>query len=242
MFIYLIVNHVTGKYYVGQHKGKDLQHYLQQKFYEAEHRLKARSHLYASIRKHGREAFTIHALLSDVQTKPELDAYEKAFISFLCSQDPEYGYNICRGGEGGGMLGHKHSSETKDKIRRANEGRQLYPITPENEALRTANWQESLEQHGGSFQTSESIEKIKQARAQQDETYRLAVWKRAEEDHGKEWTERRVATRRRNGSFGKMSESGRKVQISAVVAACHNRWHVKRNLNSPTCKLCIEAL
>jgi len=100
MYIYLIVNHVTGKYYVGQHKGSDLLHYLQQKFYEAEHRLKARSHLYASMRKHGREAFTIHALLSDIQTRPELDAHERDFIAFLKSQDPEYGYNICRGGEG----------------------------------------------------------------------------------------------------------------------------------------------
>jgi len=238
MFIYLIVNHVTGKYYVGQHKGTDLKKYLQKKFWAAKHQLYGSSHLFNSIRKHGREAFTIHALLSDVQTKPELDAYERDFIAFLRSQDPEYGYNICRGGEGGGMLGHKHSSETKDKIRRANEGRQLYPITPENEALRTANWQESLEQHGGSFQTSESIEKIKQARAQQDETYRLAVWKRAEQEHGEEWTKRRVITRRRNGSFGKMSESGRKAQISAVVAACHRRWHVGRGLTNPSCKFC----
>lgn len=100
MFIYLIVNHVTGKYYVGQHKGNSLKQYLQQKLYEANKRLKARSHLYASMRKHGREAFSIHALLSDIQTKEELDQKEKEFIEFLRSRDPEYGYNICKGGEG----------------------------------------------------------------------------------------------------------------------------------------------
>jgi hypothetical protein len=100
MFIYMIVNHVTGKYYVGQHKGANLRQYLQQKFYEARKRLSAKSHLYASIRKHGRDAFSIHALLSDVQTKSELDQHEKDFIAFLRARDPEFGYNICKGGEG----------------------------------------------------------------------------------------------------------------------------------------------
>jgi hypothetical protein len=112
MFIYLIVNHVSGKYYVGQHKGDNLKHYLQQKFYEAEHRLKARSHLYSSMRKYGREAFSIYALLSDVQTRHELDQYERDFIAFLKSQDPEYGYNICRGGEG---FTGPHSEKSKRK-------------------------------------------------------------------------------------------------------------------------------
>ncbi len=124
MFIYLIVNRITGKYYVGQHKGADLQHYLQQKFYEADHRLKARSHLYASMRKHGREAFTIHALLSDVQTKPELDAYERDFIAFLKSQNPEYGYNICRGGEG---FTGPHTEQWKEKMRVRMKGRTFTP-------------------------------------------------------------------------------------------------------------------
>jgi group I intron endonuclease len=100
MFIYLIVNHITGKYYVGQHKGNNLKKYFQTKLSDAFKNRGGRSYLYASMRKHGREAFTIHALLSDIQTRPELDAYEKDFIAFLKSQDPEYGYNICRGGEG----------------------------------------------------------------------------------------------------------------------------------------------
>ncbi len=124
MFIYLIVNHITGKYYVGQHKSADLQHYLQQKFYEAEHRLKARSYLYASMRKHGREAFTIHALLSDVQTRSELDTYERDFIAFLRSQDPEYGYNICRGGEG---FTGPHTEQWKEKMRVRMKGRTFSP-------------------------------------------------------------------------------------------------------------------
>jgi len=112
MFIYLIVNHVTGKYYVGQHKGTDLRKYLQKKFWAAGHQLYGSSRLFNSMRKHGREAFTIHALLSNIQTRPELDTYEKDFITFLRSQDPEYGYNICRGGEG---FTGPHTEEARKK-------------------------------------------------------------------------------------------------------------------------------
>jgi group I intron endonuclease len=118
MYIYLIVNHVTGKYYIGQHKGRNLKQYLQQKFYEAKNHLGGSSYLYASIRKHGREAFSIHALLSDVQTKLELDQHEKNFIEFLQSRNPEFGYNICKGGEG---FTGKHSSTARQKISAASK-------------------------------------------------------------------------------------------------------------------------
>jgi len=123
MFIYLIINRVTGKYYVGQHKGKELKRYFQKKFSTARHACGS-SRLYNSMRKHPLPCdWSIHALLSDIQTKPELDAYERDFIAFLRSQDPKYGYNICRGGEGGGMLGHKQSPETVEKIRKAMTGK-----------------------------------------------------------------------------------------------------------------------
>src|SRR5208337_1334104 len=100
MFIYLIVNRATGKYYVGQHKGNSLKKYLQTKFSDAKHQKNGSSHLFNSMRKHPKEAWSIHALLSDVRTRPELDQHERDFIAFLRSRDPEHSYNICRGGEG----------------------------------------------------------------------------------------------------------------------------------------------
>jgi len=112
MFIYLIVNRVTGKYYVGQHKGKDLKRYFQKKFSSARH-VRGSSHLFNSMRKHPLPCdWSIHALLSDVQTRAELDAYERDFIAFLKSRDPEYGYNICRGGEG---FTGPHTEESRRK-------------------------------------------------------------------------------------------------------------------------------
>jgi len=99
MFIYLIVNRETGKYYVGQHKGADLRRYLQKKLSQARY-YKGSSHLYNSMKKHLPYVWSIHALRSDIQTREELDQTERDFIKFLRAQDSEFGYNICRGGEG----------------------------------------------------------------------------------------------------------------------------------------------
>src|SRR5208282_5363731 len=124
MYIYLIVNHITGKYYVGQHKGEDLKRYFQKKFSAARHACGS-SHLFNSMRKHPLPCdWSIHALLSDIQTRPELDAYEKDFIAFLHSQDPEYGYNICRGGEG---FTGPHTEHWKELMRVRMKGRTFTP-------------------------------------------------------------------------------------------------------------------
>jgi len=206
VFIYLIVNHITGKYYVGQHKGPDLQRYLRYKFSDARN-YRGSSYLFNSMKKHPLPCdWTIHALLSDVQTKAELDQHERDFIAFLKSQDPEFGYNICRGGEGftgtfsaeskakmsASHKGHPTTSETRRKISEAhkenfnqgfvsgkqgwvtppetrakqsvsNKGKHDLLKSPEIVAKRIAAWRESLEEHGGSFQTPESIAKIRVA-------------------------------------------------------------------------------
>ncbi len=114
MFIYLIVNHDTGKYYVGQHKGNNLRKYLQTKMSVARQGRGGNSHLFNSMRKHPfPSSWSIHALRADIQTKAELDKTEKDFIKFLRSQDPEYGYNICRGGEG---FTGPHTEESRKKM------------------------------------------------------------------------------------------------------------------------------
>jgi hypothetical protein len=120
MFIYLIVNSVTGKYYVGQHKGNNLKQYLQQKFWESQHKPTLRSRLYASMRKHPQDAWSIHPLVSTLTTKAELDYWEGFFIAQFKSRNREHGYNICRGGEG---FTGPHSEETKVKMSKTRKGR-----------------------------------------------------------------------------------------------------------------------
>jgi hypothetical protein len=152
LFIYLIVNRITGKYYVGQHKGNNLRKYLQQKLSQAVYELKRKghgrgSHLFASMRKHPKEAWSIHALLSGIKTRAELDQKEKDFISFLRSQDPQYGYNICRGGEG---FTGPCSEEHKRKISLALTGRKHTPeaIAKMRQVPKTAAQLACLDQTG----------------------------------------------------------------------------------------------
>lgn len=160
MFIYLIVNHITGKYYVGQHKGDNLKLYFQKKFSKARH-VHGSSHLFNSMRKHPLPCdWSIHALLSDVQTHAELNQYERDFIAFLRSQDPEYGYNVCRGGEG--FTGH-HSSKTRKKIQTTLLGRKHTPdaIARMKATPRTEKQLANLNRNGLRFMTDGTREKLK---------------------------------------------------------------------------------
>lgn len=133
MFIYIIINSATGKYYIGQHKGGSLQKYLQQKISHASRGEAENSRLYNSMRKHPREVWSIYPLLSNVQTRVELDLYEREFINLLQSRDPRVGYNICRGGEG---FTGPHSKETRQKMSVSHRGEVFSPERVAN--LRTA--------------------------------------------------------------------------------------------------------
>jgi len=112
MFVYVIVNDVTWKIYIGKHEGSNLRHYLQTKFSHAYWYPKRRSHLNASIRKNGREHFHIYPLFEGT-TKEEIIEHEKLLIKALKAQHPDIGYNICKGGEG---FTGPHSDETRKKL------------------------------------------------------------------------------------------------------------------------------
>jgi group I intron endonuclease len=230
MFIYLIVNHVTGKYYVGQHKGNNLKKYLQQKFGHAKRGESSHSHLYNSMRKHGREAFTIHALLSDVQTRSELDQHERDFITILKSQDPDYGYNICRGGEG---FTGPHRPESKTKVTEALKQRWAQPGFKEH-------WTELMTGHATS---PETIEKIKAARAEQDEAPRIAGCRKYAEEHPEEMSSRlsheaHVLGGKAGSREAKQRAARVSVQGGSTIKAQHVRWHVNRGQTNPECSLC----
>lgn len=116
MFIYVIVNSETLKIYIGQHKGKNLRKYLQTKFSDARKNRGGSSHLYASMRKHPKEVWSIHPLMQH-STKDDLDYWEMHFIRVLKTQHPDVGYNISPGGEGlSYWLGKSRDAKTKVKI------------------------------------------------------------------------------------------------------------------------------
>jgi hypothetical protein len=131
MFVYIIVNDIDGKIYIGKTKTSDLQKYLQSKFWDAAHQRVGKSYLFNAIRKHGPEHFHIYPLISTLTTNEDLCFYERVLIADYDAQNPDVGYNICRGGEGftGShsavtraciaakmsiiMLGNKHSAGRK---------------------------------------------------------------------------------------------------------------------------------
>jgi hypothetical protein len=245
MFIYLIVNRVTGKYYVGQHRGDNLKKYLRRKFSEARH-YRGSSYLFRSMLKHPLPCdWSIHALLSDVQTKPELDQHERDFIAFLKSTDPEYGYNICRGGEG-----NNSPMSEKTKARLKEVGNPVFLRSPEQEARRKAAVEKARQEQGGSFLTTNSVEKIKTARAQQDEAQRLAAfneWKEQKlaEDHdhfkkiGGRASKEDKARAGRMGSREDKQRAGR-IAAKSLPKAMHTRWHANRGIIKEGCTFCYD--
>lgn len=132
MQVYVIVCSETLKIYVGQHKFEDLNRYFQQKWYDAHRYSGKRSHLYHALRKHPRESWSIHPLVSGIEAKAELDETERLLIYALKCQHPDVGYNICDGGEGftgpfteahraklrAASLGHVVTEETRAKIKK----------------------------------------------------------------------------------------------------------------------------
>lgn len=235
MFVYVIVNDVNLKIYIGKTTRPNLVQYLQQKCYEAGKRLGGNSHLYAAIRKYGREHFHIYPLFTGT-TNVEICTHEQLLIKAFAVQNPEVGYNICRGGEGRTDKGWHHTPETRAKQSASNKGKHRERLmSPENQAKRVAAWQESLEEHNGSFHTLETSDKIKDARAQQDEAFRVEKQKEYERLH----PERRVrAAATHKGKKHKMSSTGSVAISEAFIKTAHNRWHVKRGLKNSTCKLC----
>ncbi len=114
MIVYSITNKINGKMYVGQTCRS-----LKVRWSSHTHSNACR-YLHNAIEKYRAENFEIEALVT-VQTKEEMDYYEREIIKFLDLRNPEKGYNLTDGGEG--TPGRVLSSETKAKISAANSGR-----------------------------------------------------------------------------------------------------------------------
>jgi group I intron endonuclease len=117
MHIYKITNSVNGKIYIGKHVGENLCKYLREKVCHAALGYNHNPHLFSAIRKYGSENFVIESLVRPINGE-QMDDLEKFFIRTEDSQNPDVGYNIAAGGEGGqgfkttGMTGKKHKPET----------------------------------------------------------------------------------------------------------------------------------
>jgi len=127
--IYWAYNWISGKVYIG---------YTKQDVYERitdhvkETLDNSDRYFHRALRKYpfGSWDFTI---LDQVDTKKEAKELEVYYIAEFKSNDPKYGYNMTKGGDGGAgaKIGHSVKQTTKDAIGNANRGR----IAPQEERI-----------------------------------------------------------------------------------------------------------
>ena len=108
MIVYLLVNQVNHKGYVGQHVGDNLTKRWNAQLTNAS----KTGHLAAAIKKYGAEAFS-REILSHCATRVEADNLEKLWIGILRTFDPRCGYNVQMGGRG---MNARHIDESRKKI------------------------------------------------------------------------------------------------------------------------------
>jgi group I intron endonuclease len=117
MLVYIYLNLINSKVYVGQTKHTlDWRHKV--------HMGDARGHsaalFHKALRKYGEKNF-VRAVLSYASSQAELDEMEKHFIQKFRANERNTGYNCAPGGLGGGP--GRLSPETKEKMRQAHLGK-----------------------------------------------------------------------------------------------------------------------
>lgn len=127
-YVYLIVNKINGKTYVGQRKST--------KACSSDKYMGSGKHLKCAQKKYGIENFE-KFLIQYCNSKEELDKQEIFWIAEYKNRGKAE-YNICAGGRGGCGIGEEHynygkhlSEETKRKISEANKGKKLGPYSKE---------------------------------------------------------------------------------------------------------------
>jgi hypothetical protein len=225
MFLYLIVNHVNNKIYIGKTKTGDLQKYLKSKFWDAAHQRVGNSYLFNAIRKYGPEYFHIYPLVSTLTTNEDLCFWERVLIAQYDAQNPDVGYNICRGGEG---HNGPHSEATCLKI--AENSRRMWQRPGHKEAF-------SLKMMGHDT-SPETVKKITAARALQDESARLAGWKTNKGNAGNLSHEAHVLGGKAGSREAKQRAARISVERGSVTKAQHTRWHINRGQVNLECSLC----
>lgn len=100
--IYLTVNQINGKVYVGQTS-------INKNGYIGSGKLLKRA-----IKKYGKDNFARTILRSDINSLKELNLWEDFYIRLFGSRNLEIGYNIVPGGSKGGFT---HSFEAIEKIK-----------------------------------------------------------------------------------------------------------------------------
>ena len=159
--IYLHLNTANGRGYVGQTtQGAETRWKEQVRHARLLSCADYKYPLSRAIRKYGAAGFN-HQILSDAQSKAELNNLERVWIILLGTRKPN-GYNLAKGGEGNPGL--KHTDAAKEKIAAGHRGR---PLSAEHRAALSLAGKGNPK-HGGGVPkghvwSAERNEKLRQA-------------------------------------------------------------------------------
>ena len=109
MLVFLLVNEVNYKAYVGQTSRTNLERRWNNKFNNST----LNPHFASAVTKYGPEAFS-RQILNQCSSRQETDNLERLWIALLRTHDPRYGYNIQLGG-----IKATHTAESRRKISEA---------------------------------------------------------------------------------------------------------------------------
>lgn len=125
-YIYMIVNKVNGKTYVGQHKSMN--------FCYQDNYIGSGKNIKRAFKKYGIENFE-KLLVQYVETKEEADKQEIFWIAHYKEKGMAQ-YNITNGGEG--VVGLKHSEESRRKMSKSQKEYYL-SLTEEERKIKCGN-------------------------------------------------------------------------------------------------------
>lgn len=168
-YIYRIKNIVTGKYYIGESKDKNIQSRWNTHI-RLVNQNKGCPALRDAVKKYGWDKFKFEIICICFDSDRYI--YERHYIQKYNSQVPN-GYNITKGGEGGGFEGKTHSESTRKRL---SEASTKYYSDPEKrkensvrvkEAMKSVNIRERMQK---SEKWKKAVEKMKQGKKVSEET------------------------------------------------------------------------
>lgn len=114
MYVYIVVNKINGRKYIGMSINK--KKWFRESYYGSGKLIKQ------AILKYGKDNF-IKTIIKEFDNEYDCMLYERYLIEYNNAVDDEMYYNMAPGGYGGAHKGHVVSDETRKKISESNKGR-----------------------------------------------------------------------------------------------------------------------